>query len=180
MWPNLKRDFQRTREIKGWGFLRTLFEALVLDAGFQAVIAYRMAHVFKNWGVPVLPALCRRWSIAACGIDIVPTASIGGGCYIPHGVGIVIGGESKIGRDCTLLQGVTLGEARFSETACPTVGERVVLGAGAKLLGGITIGDDSFVAANAVVVGDIPADSLAIGTPAVAKPLDPAVKRATS
>ncbi len=172
MWPNLSRDFRRLREIKGWGFWRTFFDAGLLDAGFQAILAHRLAATLKRWGIPLLPAVCRRCAIGLSGIDILPQAQIGPGLYIPHGVGIVIGGESILGSDCTLLQGVTLGEARFSETSCPTLGNRVTVGAGAKLLGGIRIGDDSFIAANAVVTSDVPANSLAVGAPATSRPLE--------
>ncbi len=116
--------------------------------------------------VPLFPAIFRRWGVAACAVDILPAAEIGGGCVIAHGVGSVIGGTSVLGEDCTILQGVTLGEARFSEVACPTVGDRVVLGAGAKLLGGVTVGDDAMIAAGAVVVEDVPAGCIAAGVPA--------------
>jgi len=166
MWPRLTRDFNRIREIKGWGVSRTLIDALLLDNGFQALIAYRLGSTFRRWGIPFLPAVSRRLSIAFCGIDILPQAEIGGGCYIPHGVGLVIGGASVIGEDCTLLQGVTLGEARFDSDACPQVGNRVTIGAGAKLLGGITVGDEAFIGAGAVVLADVPARHLAIGVPA--------------
>jgi len=171
MWPRLTRDFNRMNEIKGWGAAHTLVDALLLDNGFQALIAYRMASTFRRWGVPFVPALCRRLSIAFCGIDILPQAEIGGGCYIPHGVGLVVGGATVIGDDCTLLQGVTLGEARFDETSCPRVGDRVTLGAGAKILGGITVGDDSFIGAGAVVLEDVPPQHIAIGVPARIKPV---------
>ena len=106
------------------------------------MVAYRMGSTLRRWGVPLLPAICRRLSIAFCGIDILPQAEIGGGCYIPHGVGLVVGGATVIGEDCTLLQGVTLGEARFDNDDCPTLGDRVTLGAGAKILGGVSVGDE--------------------------------------
>jgi len=171
MWPRLTRDFRRLQEIKGWGTTRSVVDALFLDNGFQALIAYRTGSTFRRWGVPLIPAVCRRLSVAFCGIDILPNAKIGGGCYIPHGVGLVVGGATIIGQDCTLLQGVTLGEARFDETDCPQVGDRVTLGAGAKILGGITVGDDAFVGAGAVVLEDVPAQHIAIGVPAKVKPV---------
>jgi serine O-acetyltransferase len=99
-------------------------------------------------------------------VDILPGADIGGGCVIAHGVGIVIGGYSVIGEDCTILQGVTLGEVRFDSTDYPRVGDRVILGAGAKLLGGITVGDDAVVGAGSVVLEDVPAGGVAVGVPA--------------
>ena len=170
MWPRLTRDFRRLREIKDWGTLRTLCDAVILDNGFQALILYRSAHTLKRWGVPFLPACCRRLSVALCGIDILPQAEIGGGCYIPHGVGIVVGGATVIGDDCTILQGVTFGEARFDTDACPRVGNGVTLGAGAKLLGDISIGDGAFVGAGAVVLEDVPSTHVATGIPATSRP----------
>lgn len=170
MWPRLSRDFARLRAIKGWGFAHALLDALLLDNGFQALLAYRVAKTFKRWGIPLVPALCRRLSIAFCGIDIVPQAEIGGGCYIPHGVGLVVGGATVMGEDCTLLQGVTLGEARFDSAACPRIGDRVTVGAGAKILGAVVIGDDAFIGAGAVVLDDVPSGHTAIGVPAQARP----------
>ena len=171
IWPRLTRDFQRYREIHEWSLTRALVDAFFLSAGFQALMAYRTAHTLKNWRIPFLPALLRRTSIAFCGIDILPQAVVNGGCYMPHGLGVVIGGTSVVGRDCTILQGVTLGEARFSETACPTIGDRVTLGAGATLLGGISVGDGAFVGAGAVVLEDVPANHFAVGVPAQSRPI---------
>ena len=171
IWPNFRRDLRRISEIKGKGTFRTFVEAMLFDSGFQALAAYRMGSSFRKWGWPVLPAVFRRWAIGSCGIDILPQARIGGGCYIAHGLGLVIGGTTVVGEDCTLLQGVTLGEARFSEDACPRIGNRVTIGVNAAVLGGISIGDDAFVGAGAVVLEDVPAASLALGTPARSRPL---------
>ena len=165
-WSRLQRDFQRLRAVKGWGFGKTLLDALLFDSGFQALIAHRLAHALVTRGVPVLPAVCRRWAVGACAIDILPRADIGGGCIIAHGIGLVIGGRTVIGEDCTLLHGVTLGEARFDELDCPRVGDLVTIGAGAIVLGGITIGDEAMIGAGAVVLSDIPAGSVAAGVPA--------------
>lgn len=171
VWPNLRRDLRRLREIKRKGALRTFVEAILFDSGFQALTAYRMGSSFRRWGWPVLPAVFRRWAIGSCGIDILPQARIGGGCYIAHGLGLVVGGTTVIGEDCTLLQGVTLGEARFSEDACPRIGNRVTIGVNAVVLGGVSVGDDAFVGAGAVVLEDVPAASLAVGIPARSRPL---------
>lgn len=171
IWPNFRRDLRRIREIKRKGTLRTFVEAVLFDSGFQALAAYRMGSSFRKWGWPVLPAVFRRWAIGSCGIDILPEARIGGGCYIAHGLGLVVGGTTVVGEDCTLLQGVTLGEARFSEDACPRIGNRVTIGVNAAVLGGISVGDDAFVGAGAVVLDDVPAASLAVGTPARSRPL---------
>ena len=170
MWPRLRRDFDRLRRIKGWGTLRTLVDALLFDNGFQALMAYRTGHTFRRWGIPFIPPLCRRLAIALCGIDILPQAVIGGGCYIPHGVGLVVGGATVIGEDCTLLQGVTLGEANFDSDACPRVGDRVTIGAGAQILGDIALGDGASVGAGAVVLEDVPPNHIAVGVPAKSHP----------
>jgi serine O-acetyltransferase len=166
LWPRLARDFRRLRQVKGRGFWIALVDALLFDSGFQALLAHRLAHTLLSWRVPVLPAVCRRWAIGACGVDILPRAEIGGGCIIAHGVGLVVGGYTVIGEDCTLLHGVTLGEARFDELDYPRVGDRVTIGAGALVLGGVTIGDDATVAAGSVVVGDVPAGATVGGMPA--------------
>jgi len=166
LWPRLARDLSRLRAVKGRGFWMGLLDALLFDAGFQALLAHRCAHALARRGVPALPALCRRLAIAACAVDILPRASIGGGCIVAHGIGLVVGGQTVIGEDCTLLHGVTLGEVRFDELDCPRLGDRVTIGAGAKVLGGITVGDDAVVGAGAVVLSDVPAGAVVAGVPA--------------
>lgn len=165
-WARLRRDFARLRRVKGYGLWRALADALLLDSGFQALLAHRLAHALARRGVPFLPAACRRWAIGACGVDILPRADIGGGCIVAHGVGLVVGGYTVIGEDATLLHGVTFGEARFDEIDYPRVGDRVTVGAGATLLGGITVGDDAVIAAGAVVLTDVPAGARVAGVPA--------------
>jgi serine O-acetyltransferase len=162
----LSRDFARLRAVKGRGLLFALFDAVLFDSGFQALVAYRLGHTLAGWRVPLLPAVCRRWAIAACGVDILPRAEIGGGCIIAHGLGLVIGGRTVIGEDCTLLHGVTLGEVRFDELDCPRVGNRVTIGTGARVLGGITVGDDAVIGAGAVVLADVPPGATVAGVPA--------------
>jgi serine O-acetyltransferase len=162
----LRRDFQRLRAVKSRGLAMALLDALLFDSGFQALLAHRLAHALIVRRVPVLPAVCRRWAIAACGVDILPRADIGGGLIIAHGIGLVIGGGTVIGEDCTLLHGVTLGEARFEELDCPRVGNRVTIGAGAIVLGGITIGDDAVIGAGSVVLADVPPGAAVAGVPA--------------
>ena len=162
----LARDFARLRTVKGRGFWSALLDAAFFDSGFQAIAAHRAAHALARRGVPVLPAVFRRWAIGACGVDILPRADIGGGCIVAHGIGLVVGGETVIGEDCTLLHGVTLGEVRFDELACPRLGDRVTVGAGAAVLGGITVGDDAVIGAGSVVLSDVPAGARVAGVPA--------------
>ena len=166
LWPRLSRDFARLRRVKGRGFWMALLDALLLDSGFQALLAYRCGSALRRAGVPVLPAVCRRLAISSCGVDILPSARIGGGCIIAHGIGLVVGGEVVMGEDCTLLHGVTLGEVRFDELACPRLGDRVTVGTGAIVLGGITVGDDALIGAGAVVRDDVPAGARVAGVPA--------------
>jgi serine O-acetyltransferase len=166
IWPRLRRDLARLRTVKGRGALVALLDAVLFDSGFQALFAYRIGHTLLGWRVPVLPAACRRWAIAACGVDILPRAEIGGGCIVAHGIGLVIGGRTVIGEDCTLLHGVTLGEVRFDELDCPTVGDRVTIGAGAMVLGGIRVGDGATIGAGAVVLADVSAGATVAGVPA--------------
>lgn len=162
----VRRDLARLRAVKGRGRAATLADALLFDSGFQALLAHRVGHALRRSGVPLLPAVCRRLAVAVCGVDILPNADLGGGCIIAHGLGLVIGGETVIGEDCTLLHGVTLGEVRFDELACPRLGDRVTVGAGAIVLGGITVGDDAMIGAGSVVRADVPAATRAAGVPA--------------
>ncbi len=165
-WPRLQKDFERLRAVKGRGLAASLIDAFLFDSGFQALVAHRLAHALAVAGIPLLPAVCRRWAIAACAIDILPRADIGGGCIVAHGIGLVIGGRTVIGEDCTLLHGVTLGEARFTELDCPRLGNRVTVGAGAIVLGKIEVGDDAMIGAGSVVLADVPAGTTVAGVPA--------------
>jgi serine O-acetyltransferase len=162
----LRRDFERLRQVKGRGFWMALLDAVLFDSGFQALAAYRLGSALRRRGVPILPAACRRWAVAFCGVDILPGAEIGGGCIVAHGLGLVVGGRTVVGEDCTLLQGVTLGEARFDELDCPRLGARVTVGAGAAVLGGITVGDGALIGANSVVLEDVPPGAVVAGVPA--------------
>ncbi len=162
----LGKDFARLRAVKGRGLAAALVDAFLFDSGFQALVAHRIAHALALAGLPILPALCRRWAIAACAVDILPRAEIGGGCIIAHGIGLVIGGRTVIGEECTLLHGVTLGEARFTELECPRLGDRVTVGAGAIVLGAITVGDGAMIGAGSVVLADVPAGATVAGVPA--------------
>ncbi len=165
-WSRLQKDFARLRAVKGRGLAASLIDAFLFDSGFQALVAHRLAHALTQTGIPLLPAICRRWAIAACAIDILPRAEIGGGCIVAHGIGLVIGGRTVIGDDCTLLHGVTLGEARFTELDCPQLGNRVTVGAGAIVLGKIVIGDSAMIGAGSVVLADVAPGTTVAGVPA--------------
>lgn len=141
-------------------------EVILTYSGLHAIIAHRIANAFLRWHIPILPRaisqMMRHWT----GIEIHPGARIGRGLFIDHGMGVVIGETSIIGDNVTLFQGVTLGgTGKHKGKRHPTLGDNVVVGAGAKILGNITIGDNVNVGANAVVVKDVPSDSTVVGVP---------------
>jgi serine O-acetyltransferase len=142
------------------------FEILADWAGVQALLAHRVAHALDRAEVPLAPRLIAYLSRAVTGIEIHPAAKIGGGFFIDHGSGVVIGETAEIGERVTLYQGVTLGGTGFQRgKRHPTVGDDVTLGAGAKLLGPIAVGDGAKVGANTVVVQDVPAGATVVGNP---------------
>jgi serine O-acetyltransferase len=134
--------------------------------GVHAVLAHRLAHVLARAGVPLVPRLIAYLARSATGIEIHPSARVGRGLFIDHGMGVVIGETAEVGDDVTMYQGVTLGGTGF---ACgkrhPTVQDNVTIGSGAKLLGPITVGHGAKVGANAVVIHDVPPNSTVVGNP---------------
>ena len=146
---------------------RTSLEVLLLYPGLKATRSHRKAH----WCYQHNLKLLARWISQACrrrtGIEIHPGATIGKRLVIDHGMGIVIGETAEIGDDCLIYHGVTLGgTGKDVGKRHPTIGNHVLIGTGAKVLGPITVGDGSRVAANAVVLKDIPENSTAVGSPA--------------
>jgi len=142
-------------------------EVILTYAGFHALIAYRLAHWLHVWGVPSLPRLISQVARLFTGVEIHPAAKIGRGFFIDHGMGVVIGETAEIGDYVTLFQGVTLGgTGKERGKRHPTLGNHVVVGAGAKILGGITIGDNVKIGANSVVLKSVPTNSTVIGVPA--------------
>ena len=131
------------------------------------MVRYRLANLLFRVGFRNLSWCLSAATTSLTGADIAPDASIGPGLKLPHPVGVVIGHGSEIGDNCTILQGVTLGE-RYARDHhdYPNVGDFVTIGAGAKLLGGIKVGSRSIIGANSVVLGDVPPKSTAIGIPA--------------
>lgn len=143
-------------------------EVALAYSGLHAVWAHRVAH--RMWQVERLrtPArLLSQAARAATGIEIHPGATIGRRLFIDHGMGVVIGETAEIGDDVMLYHGVTLGGRSLARTKRhPTLRDGVVVGAGAKILGPVEIGEGTAVGANAVVVKDTPAGSIATGVPA--------------
>ena len=143
------------------------FEVIFTYAGFHALIAYRMSHWLSACHIPFLPRAISQLARILTGIEIHPSAIIGKGFFIDHGMGVVIGETAEIGDYVTLFQGVTLGgTGKERGKRHPTLGNHVVVGAGAKILGGIRVGDNVKVGANSVVLKSVPANSTVIGVPA--------------
>src|SRR6266550_1707615 len=142
-------------------------EVILTYAGFHALAAYRLAHRLEAWGVPFLPRVISQVARFFTGVEIHPAAKIGRGFFIDHGMGVVIGETAEIGDYVTLFQGVTLGgTGKDRGKRHPTLGNHVVVGAGAKILGGIRIGDNVKIGANSVVLKSVPENSTVIGVPA--------------
>lgn len=142
-------------------------EVILTYAGFHALMAYRLAHWLKSYGIPLVPRAISQLARWLTGIEIHPSARIGIGFFIDHGMGVVIGETAEIGDYVTLFQGVTLGgTGKERGKRHPTLGNHVVVGAGAKILGGITIGDNVKIGANSVVLKSVSANSTVIGVPA--------------
>jgi serine O-acetyltransferase len=160
MFDNLRADTRRLRETKTKPFPWYVVESLAFDTGYQAVVLHRLAHWFKRRRIPVLGPAIARWNQFVTGVDIAPAAEIGPGLRISHGTGLVVGNAVRIGRDCLLLQNVTLGAPHtFRLDEMPTIGDRVILGAGSAVVGRVSVGDDSFVGAHALVSEDVPPGS---------------------
>jgi len=141
-------------------------EVIFTYPGFHAVTWYRIAHRLYQWRVPGLPRLISEITRFFTGADIHPAAEIGRGFFIDHAMGVVVGETSIIGNEVTLFQGVTLGgTGKERGKRHPTLGDRVVVGAGAKVLGNIVLGDDVYVGANAVVLRDVPGNCTVVGIP---------------
>jgi serine O-acetyltransferase len=146
---------------------RNAWEVITCYPGFHALLVHRLAHWL--WGARLrwLARLVSHLGRFLTGIEIHPGARIGRRFFIDHGMGVVIGETAEIGDDCTLYHGVTLGGTSWNKgKRHPTLGNGVVLGAGAKILGPITIGDGARVGSNAVVVKSVPPGATAIGIPA--------------
>ena len=145
---------------------RNLVEVLLTYSGLHVLLFHRLAHPLARWGVPVVPRLLMTVARGLTGIEIHPSAVIGRGLFIDHGVGVVIGETAVIGDNVTMFQGVTLGgTGKERGKRHPTIGNHVVIGAGAKILGNLTIGSHSMIGANAVVVRDVPEHSTVVGVP---------------
>ena len=146
---------------------QSALEVLLLYPGVKAVRSHRRAHGFYEHEMKFIARLISQMSRRRTGIEIHPGAKIGKRLVIDHGMGIVIGETAEIGDDCLIYHGVTLGgTGKDSGKRHPTIGNNVLIGTGAKVLGPFKVGDNSRIAANSVVLGEIPPDSTAVGVPA--------------
>jgi serine O-acetyltransferase len=141
-------------------------EILLTYGGVQALLAHRVSHALHQAGVPLLPRMFANVVKIATGVEIHPAARIGRGLFIDHGSGVVIGETAEVGDHVTMYQGVTLGGTGFARgKRHPTVGDRVMIGSGAKLLGPIDVGARTKIGANSVVIHDVPPDATVVGNP---------------
>ena len=146
---------------------RSRWEVFFLYSGFKAVRSHRKANWCYRHNLKFLARWISQRSRRKTGIEIHPAAQIGKGLFIDHGMGVVIGETTQIGDNCTLYQGVTLGgTGKDHGKRHPTLGNNVLVGAGAKVLGPFTVGDNARVAAGAVVLDAVPEDATAVGVPA--------------
>jgi serine O-acetyltransferase len=147
---------------------RSGWEVLTCYPGLHALTWHRwVTHPLWRWNLRWLARWLSYWSRWLTGIEIHPGASIGRRVFIDHGMGVVIGETAEIGDDCTLYHGVTLGGVKWDRVKRhPTLGRKVVVGAGAKILGPILVGDGAKIGSNAVVVRDVPPGATAVGIPA--------------
>jgi serine O-acetyltransferase len=145
---------------------RTRFEIMTTYPGVHAILLYRMANRLWRRGLRYLPRLISYIGRIWTSIDIHPGATIGRRFFIDHGAGVVIGETAEVGNDVTLYHGVTLGGVSWNKgKRHPTLGDRVVVGAGAKILGPIEIGEQARVGANSVVITPVPAGKTVVGIP---------------
>ncbi len=145
---------------------RSVLEILLCYPGLHAVWGHRVAHWLWMHGFRLLARWLSHVTRAMTGIEIHPGACVGPRFFIDHGMGVVIGETAEIGADVTLYHGVTLGGTSLAKgKRHPTLEDRVVVGAGAKILGAITIGADSRIGANAVVIKSVPRNSVVVGIP---------------
>ena len=146
---------------------RSDLEVMLLYSGLHAILAYRVAHKLYVSDYYLPARMISQLAKTVTGIEIHPGATIGKSLVIDHGSGVVIGETAELGDNCTLYQGVTLGgTGKDTGKRHPTLGNHVMVGAGAKILGPVRIGDFSKIAAGAVVLNDIPENSTAVGIPA--------------
>jgi serine O-acetyltransferase len=164
MLADLRRDIRAVRERDPAA--RSTLEVLLCYPGVHALAFHRLAHPMWRHGWTIPARFLSHVSRFVTGIEIHPAAKLGPGLFIDHGMGVVIGETAEVGENVTLLQGVTLGGTSLKrEKRHPTLGNNVVVGAGAKIIGAFKIGDGSRIGAGSVVVREVPTNSVVVGVP---------------
>jgi serine O-acetyltransferase len=164
MFDRMKRDIRTVLERDPAA--RSALEVALCYPGVHAVWFHRIGHGLWTRGWRVTARFVSHVSRFMTGIEIHPAATLGDGLFIDHGMGVVIGETAEVGENVTILQGVTLGGTSLRrEKRHPTLGDNVVVGAGAKILGGFTIGAGSRIGAGSVVVREVPENSVVVGVP---------------
>lgn len=165
MFEKIKEDIRMVKEKDPAA--RTSIEVILAYSGLHAVIFHRIAHWFYLKKFFLAARLISQFSRFLTGIEIHPGAKIGKGLLIDHGSGVVIGETAEIGDNCLIYQGVTLGgTGKEHGKRHPTLGNNVMVGSGARVLGPFKVGDNAKIAANAVVLEEVPENSTAVGVPA--------------
>lgn len=165
MFERIKRDIKLIKEHDPAA--RNAIEILLTYPSLSAIRSYRIAHWFYERKMFTVARIISQRARSKTGIEIHPGAKIGKGLFIDHGMGVVIGETAIIGNDCLLYQGVTLGgTGKDKGKRHPTLGDNVLVGAGAKVLGPFKVGSNVKIAANAVVLNAIPDNCTAVGVPA--------------
>lgn len=160
----IRRDIRAARERDP--AVPTTLQVIFAYPGVHAIWGHRINHWLWRRGARLLARITAEITRILTGVEIHPGAVLGPGLFIDHATGVVIGETAEVGEDVTLYHGVTLGgSGRDTGKRHPTIGDRVTIGAGAKILGAIKIGDDSRIGANAVVVKEVPSSSVVVGVP---------------
>jgi serine O-acetyltransferase len=164
MFDALRRDVRTVLERDPAA--RSPLEVLLCYPGVHVLAFHRLAHRVWNRGWTTLARFISHVARFLTGIEIHPAARLGPGLFIDHGLGVVIGETAEVGENVTILQGVTLGGTSLKrEKRHPTLGDNVVVGAGAKIIGALKIGDGSRIGAGSVVVREVPPNSVVVGVP---------------
>jgi serine O-acetyltransferase len=160
----IRRDIRAARERDPAA--PTTLQVIFAYPGVHAIWGHRVNHWLWRRGAKLAARITAELTRILTGVEVHPGAVLGPGLFIDHATGVVIGETAEVGEDVTLYHGVTLGgSGRDTGKRHPTIGDRVIIGAGAKVLGAIKVGDDSRIGANAVVVKEVPSSSVVVGVP---------------
>ena len=164
LWQDIKRDIQAALERDPAA--RNWLEVVLVYPGFHALLMHRLAHGLWRRRLYLLARIVAHISRFLTGIEIHPAARIGPGCFIDHGMGVVIGETAEIGENVTLYQGVVLGgTGKERGKRHPTIGNNVVIATGAAVLGSFRVGDNARIGAGSVVLSEVPPNATVVGIP---------------